>query len=310
MQAHEPFPGPPVRRRSAHGRCSSKRTQKPSLALSRSSRRKCNSESARHCKSRVIQAAGGAAIVCARARLQVQAAAGQVRAARGPAVYRSAEASGPCRRRRIRPRHVASERFGCQNAPRTCRRHLTLPSSGRSKGRFAPFGPPLMSNVRPHCVQSAWHRLGQLAFVRTFFEHQSKALFLAAQFKLGQGRVAKGRNSSAALPSSPAASLSPLSARAVRPSAARSPQFRRTHLEQVTSLRQSPSSCLRSWARFKHTERMQEQCIGSLRVALQSSATRSIGRASSNPGAASNPSIERTFQRPLRALWPAAHVKR
>ena len=24
----------------------------------------------------------------------------------------------------------------------------------------------------------------------------------------------------------------------------------------------------------------------------------------------SNPSIERTFQRPLRALWPAAHVKR
>ena len=24
----------------------------------------------------------------------------------------------------------------------------------------------------------------------------------------------------------------------------------------------------------------------------------------------SNPSIERTFQRPLRALWPAAHVER
>ena len=28
--------------------------------------------------------------------------------------------------------------------------HLTPPSSGRPKGRFAPFGPPLMSNVRPH----------------------------------------------------------------------------------------------------------------------------------------------------------------
>src|SRR6185295_458309 len=27
-------------------------------------------------------------------------------------------------------------------------RRLTLPSRGRSKGRFAPFGPPLMSNVR------------------------------------------------------------------------------------------------------------------------------------------------------------------
>jgi len=29
---------------------------------------------------------------------------------------------------------------------------LTLPSSGRPKGRFAPFGPPLMSNVRPHAM--------------------------------------------------------------------------------------------------------------------------------------------------------------
>ena len=28
-------------------------------------------------------------------------------------------------------------------------RHLTPPSSGRPKGRFAPFGPPLMSNVMP-----------------------------------------------------------------------------------------------------------------------------------------------------------------
>jgi len=31
---------------------------------------------------------------------------------------------------------------------RFLRRGLTLPSRGRSKGRFAPFGPPLMSNVR------------------------------------------------------------------------------------------------------------------------------------------------------------------
>jgi len=29
-------------------------------------------------------------------------------------------------------------------------RGLTPPSSGRRKGRFAPFAPPLMSNVRPH----------------------------------------------------------------------------------------------------------------------------------------------------------------
>ena len=31
---------------------------------------------------------------------------------------------------------------------------LTPPSSGRPKGRFAPFGPPLMSNVRPHAVRA------------------------------------------------------------------------------------------------------------------------------------------------------------
>jgi len=34
------------------------------------------------------------------------------------------------------------------------RGNLTPPSSGRSKGRFAPFGPPLMSNVRP-----PWRRM-------------------------------------------------------------------------------------------------------------------------------------------------------
>ena len=41
----------------------------------------------------------------------------------------------------------------CSQSPPTHSVHpnrgLTLPSSGRSKGRFAPFGPPLMSNVRP-----------------------------------------------------------------------------------------------------------------------------------------------------------------
>src|SRR5436190_830596 len=30
---------------------------------------------------------------------------------------------------------------------------LTLPSRGRHKGRFAPFAPPLMSNVRPRRMQ-------------------------------------------------------------------------------------------------------------------------------------------------------------
>ena len=40
----------------------------------------------------------------------------------------------------------------CTVSVRSQRARLTLPSSGRAKGRFAPFGPPLMSNVRsPQC---------------------------------------------------------------------------------------------------------------------------------------------------------------
>ena len=37
----------------------------------------------------------------------------------------------------------------------TERRSLTTPSSGRAKGRFAPLGPPLMSNVRPRKAANA-----------------------------------------------------------------------------------------------------------------------------------------------------------
>ena len=35
---------------------------------------------------------------------------------------------------------------------------LTPPSSGRPKGRFAPFAPPLMSNVRSHCADECCSR--------------------------------------------------------------------------------------------------------------------------------------------------------
>src|SRR5664279_841316 len=55
-----------------------------------------------------------------------------------------------CGRRRVRPRNVASEHSGCQNAPWSERRHLTPPSSGRRPDSFAAWPPPLMSNVRSH----------------------------------------------------------------------------------------------------------------------------------------------------------------
>jgi len=38
--------------------------------------------------------------------------------------------------------------------------------------------------------------------------------------------------------------------------------------------------------------------------------SRSLYRKAHLVSVSSNPSIERTFQRPLRALWPAAHVER
>ena len=48
-----------------------------------------------------------------------------------------------------RPRSVAQIHITLLRQAAAWRR-LTPPSSGRSKGRFAPFGPPLMSNVRRH----------------------------------------------------------------------------------------------------------------------------------------------------------------
>ena len=51
----------------------------------------------------------------------------------------------------IQVRLCSTELWG-QNSSFSCPQHpcLTLPSRGRHKGRFAPFAPPLMSNVRAH----------------------------------------------------------------------------------------------------------------------------------------------------------------
>ena len=38
--------------------------------------------------------------------------------------------------------------------------------------------------------------------------------------------------------------------------------------------------------------------------------SKAVNRLAVENAQAPNPSIERTFQRPLRALWPAAHVER
>ena len=49
-------------------------------------------------------------------------------------------------RNRVSPDAVTQGKASLYRGAKSC--GLTPPSSGRSKGRFAPFGPPLMSNVR------------------------------------------------------------------------------------------------------------------------------------------------------------------
>ena len=53
---------------------------------------------------------------------------------------------------------VVVARKSCSTRVTTACRGLTPPSSGRPKGRFAPFAPPLMSNVRSHEFTSATSR--------------------------------------------------------------------------------------------------------------------------------------------------------
>ena len=69
------------------------------------------------------------------------------------------------------------------------------------------------------------------------------------------------------------------------------------------------SACLR--ARSSSTlSVMQSSALGWSSERSESAGNRGTGLSRCTRRVASNPSIERTFQRPLRALWPAAHVKR
>ena len=216
-------------------------------------------------------------------------------------------ASGRAGRRGLEPRHLRQRL--CQST----RLRLTCRSSGRFKACSRTLWPAAYLYVRPHCAQSARHRLGQCAFVRAYFEHQSNAPVARSSVQ-SSGKavrsVRRGQRRSGAWPSgSSAASLSS-SAGSSYPSfggpltAAQAAAVQARHAASLKSCVGLPSV-----ARFEHTRRMrgQDRPLG---AALQSSASRGGGSARSNPGVWSNPSIERTFQRPLRALWPAAHVKR
>ena len=92
------------------------------------------------------------------------------------------------------------------------------------------------------------------------------------------------------------------SARAVRPLAASEPL--RRLVERVGRQHVSLVRLLAGSSTAEHTHVMRATQV--LRVAIE--AARTALRAPNSQW--SNPSIERTFQRPLRALWLAAHVER
>ena len=101
---------------------------------------------------------------------------------------------------------------------RQTRSGLTTPSSGRPKGRFAPFGPPLMSNVRP------------LAHFKGACRARSVLQWRAAQcLATGSAPVARAKGRIHLI------ARSSVSARAVRPSAAGEPA-----VVLATCLRRSP----------------------------------------------------------------------
>ena len=198
--------------------------------------------------------------------------------------------------------------------PVAARWGLTPPSSGRPKGRFAPFAPPLMSNVRQHkggnmaCDLRSGQPLSLL--------WQRSLPFVEAHLNRHPGSLASAcyesqlEAASFLLPSSdphipgvcwfPAAVRSTSSheagARAISASREKVRKEALLARAQVTFRAHFLGSYSGSGFTRALAARLEGRCQGRpLQAGLRVSP---------------NPSIERTFQRPLRALWPAAHVKR
>ena len=108
-------------------------------------------------RSKVHRArAVGAAAARARARDSrlTRASDTWARSCRAETPRQAAQCPGHQEQKR-RHRHARRRNVRRSSQP-ACRLqwHLTLPSSGRAKGRFAPLAPPLMSNVRAHSCMS------------------------------------------------------------------------------------------------------------------------------------------------------------
>ena len=128
---HEAFPRPPVRWRSAHRRC-------------------FGSQLLRHGRPERPSVSAGRLLAASR---------------RSQSVSRLGRVLSPSLRGLAGPSKLTQWNARLRWPPSSCNcslqwpsasllripacRHLTTPSSGRSKGRFAPFAPPLISNVGP-----------------------------------------------------------------------------------------------------------------------------------------------------------------
>ena len=202
---------------------------------------------------------------------------------------------------------VAPTRFGGLSSSRGSVEHgrglfgkecgLTLPSSGPA------YGQPLKSNVRPHLHQllcpntrtprtpwRCWTSCTRLAsrtrpfpsFIISRSRRASRATGGTARcFKKKVHTFEHQRTNGC---KSVSVSL---------PTSARRPGSSPSHQPC------SSASPRQFWSRFLTT-------VGRW---VSKSSSQSVKTRPPNP-VWSNPSIERTFQRPLRALWPAAHVKR
>ena len=203
---------------------------------------------------------------------------------------------------------------------------LTLPSSGRSKGRFAPFGPPLMSNVRPQNTSgsprmhsSPQYRAGSRRSMHCLSREQrahapeKHTHGARVECQRCHGLPVRWRAAHRRLPTDERAKASPvprpkLSARKAPAQFMRNGSLRRTQGAKASFSRRR-SACL--LARSSSTlSIMQSSAPGCSSERSKSSVSRGTGLSRCTRRVASNPSIERTFQRPLRALWPAAHVER
>ena len=213
------------------------------------------------------------------------------------------------------------------------RARLTPPSSGRSKGRFAPFGSPLMSNVRPLALAKKSNAALSVhvgAVMHGMHVRRCRLSVRAAECQAVEGaprrRAAPGNQlvkvaAGAATGCQSKRCASTRVASSARGGASQAHEHFRTSLPQVSHqprpcakaqrLRSSPATVgVGASAHARHASAT--HCHATTRRTLV--ASEHNGRVRGKSGAfirqEPNPSIERTSSSKLRLLPASAHVER